>query len=204
MGVSAEARVMAHLARHGYPVPRVYSADGNALIMERLHGPTMLDEFARHPWLLGRHARTLALLHDQLHDLEGPSWLPHQFGSSRTMLHLDLHPANVIITRRGPVVIDWQKAARGDPAADVALTMILLRTRNIPGSLLNRVVGGAARAEFLRRFVSACGGRPTSYHLAQVAAARLATTKLTPNEAARIRRLLQEEALRSASAKDAR
>ena len=45
-----EAAVMAHLRRHGYPVPEVFDADGADLVMERLHGTTMLGDLESHPW----------------------------------------------------------------------------------------------------------------------------------------------------------
>jgi hypothetical protein len=56
-------RVMAWARSHGYPVPRVYERTETDLILDRLHGPTMLADLARRPWRLHRHARTLAGLH---------------------------------------------------------------------------------------------------------------------------------------------
>lgn len=44
-------------------------------------------------------------------------------GSS--LLHMDYHPENIIVTPEGPVVIDWMTALRGDPAADVAYTSLI-------------------------------------------------------------------------------
>ena len=42
------------------------------------------------------------------------------------MLHLDLHPGNVMFTARGPVVIDWTNARAGAPAADVAMAYLIM------------------------------------------------------------------------------
>ncbi len=47
-------------------------------------------------------------------------------GDGPSILHLDLHPANVMLTRCGPVVIDWANAARGEGEFDVALTAVVL------------------------------------------------------------------------------
>jgi aminoglycoside phosphotransferase (APT) family kinase protein len=47
-------------------------------------------------------------------------------GEGPAILHLDLHPANVMLGPHGPVVIDWANAARGDAALDVALTAVVL------------------------------------------------------------------------------
>jgi Ser/Thr protein kinase RdoA (MazF antagonist) len=94
--------------------------------MKRVHGPTMLDDLARRPWSMRSHARTLARLHKQLHEISAPSWLPAPLGEGNALLHLDLHPDNVILDARGPVVIDWPNAARGPSAVDVAHTWIVI------------------------------------------------------------------------------
>jgi len=44
----------------------------------------------------------------------------------KTLCHGDLHPANVIVTERGPCVLDWVDAAHGPAAADAARTLLLL------------------------------------------------------------------------------
>jgi aminoglycoside phosphotransferase (APT) family kinase protein len=42
------------------------------------------------------------------------------------LCHGDFHPDNIIMSPRGPVIIDWVDAAKGDPAADVARTRLLI------------------------------------------------------------------------------
>jgi thiamine kinase-like enzyme len=120
----AEARVMEHARRHGYPVPEVYDVREDGLVLERIEGPTMQEDFERRPWRLGRHMRLLAGLHDRLHELEHPD--------GGTLLHLDLHSLNVILGPDGPVVIDWTNAAAGDPALDPALVWVIFRTSGVP------------------------------------------------------------------------
>jgi aminoglycoside phosphotransferase (APT) family kinase protein len=41
------------------------------------------------------------------------------------LCHGDFHPDNIIMSSRGPVIIDWSDTTRGNPAADVARTSIL-------------------------------------------------------------------------------
>ena len=48
------------------------------------------------------------------------------------LCHGDFHPANVLDAADGPMVIDWTLAARGDPAADVARTRLLLLGGAVP------------------------------------------------------------------------
>src|SRR5262249_52720866 len=43
------------------------------------------------------------------------------------LCHGDFHPINVLGDASQPVVIDWPDAARGDPAADVCRSYVLLR-----------------------------------------------------------------------------
>jgi aminoglycoside phosphotransferase (APT) family kinase protein len=65
--------------------------------------------------------------------------LPAQPGPPR-LCHGDLHPSNVILSRNGPVIVDWFDASRGDPIADVARTSVTLLgdgargPRHLPGS----------------------------------------------------------------------
>jgi serine/threonine protein kinase len=130
-GPEREALVMVHAARHGYPVPRVLEVTADALVLERIEGPTMLAQLRRRPWTLRRHAGLLAELHKRLHEIAAPPPLT-AVGSGDRLLHLDLHPDNVILSPSGPFVIDWTNARRGNPALDVALTWVIVATSGGP------------------------------------------------------------------------
>lgn len=71
------------------------------------------------------------------------------------VLHLDFHPQNVFVLAERNVVIDWQTAVAGQPAADVALTRLLFREAELfPGtSAPMRVVYGAVRRILLRFYL---------------------------------------------------
>lgn len=81
----------------------------------------------RRPWQLRAQAVSPARLHERLHTIRAPTGVPAR-GSGDRLLHLDLHPENVLVSPAGPVVIDWANAARGDAAPDLALTWVLLVT----------------------------------------------------------------------------
>ena len=145
--IEHEARVMEYAGAQGFPVPRVHEvrAAGTEIVMERLDGPMMMDVIARRPYTLRRNATMLADLHDRLHEIPAPDWLmavPALAGAGDRLLHLDLHPLNVMITARGPVVIDWTNAAGGAPLLDVGLTYVLLTCPRPP---VPRVLGAALR-----------------------------------------------------------
>ncbi|HVD51368.1 MAG TPA: phosphotransferase [Candidatus Udaeobacter sp.] len=118
-----EVAIMRYVREHGYPVPAVFDVSGPDLTLERIAGPTMLADLRRRPWRYRTHALTLARLHRELHAIPPPDFLR---GEGAAVLHLDLHPANVMLAPHGPVVIDWANAARGDAPLDVALTAVVL------------------------------------------------------------------------------
>jgi aminoglycoside phosphotransferase (APT) family kinase protein len=153
-----EARTMDYVRSRGYPVPFVDEVveGGTAVVMERIDGPSMVKMIERRPWQMGRQARVLAALHIQLHQIEAPDWLGPAPGTMEgtALLHLDLHPLNVIVAGRGAVVIDWPNAARGTPAADVALTWILLESGQIPGPGPVTAILARFRSVLVRSFVA--------------------------------------------------
>src|SRR6184192_1421582 len=64
-----EVAAMELARQHGFPVPRAQAVTSTDIVMDRVSGPTMLSDLARRPWRLPRHARTLAQLHDRLHEI---------------------------------------------------------------------------------------------------------------------------------------
>ena len=149
-----EVAGMEHARRHGFPVAEAKALDDCDIVMQRLHGPTMLDELGRRPWQIGRHAEILASLHQRLHAIKAPDWLPAPVGAGEALLHFDLHPDNVILTDHGPSVIDWPNVARGPGIADVAYTWIILATAAPPRPTVRaRLTSAIGRRIFLRLFV---------------------------------------------------
>jgi aminoglycoside phosphotransferase (APT) family kinase protein len=142
--MAGEARIMEYVRTHGYPVPAVeeVSDDGCDLVMERVAGRSLVDTMTRAPWRLRHYGGVLADLHRRLHDIDAPAFLtPAPVGTGSSVVHLDLHPLNVIMSPAGPVVIDWSNAARGDPRVDVALAWALIAGARIPGRLIPALLG---------------------------------------------------------------
>jgi aminoglycoside phosphotransferase (APT) family kinase protein len=143
----------------------VESIDGRpASVWERIDGPTMWELAVARPERSAQLGRRLADLQLDLFELVAPVALPRQRdrmvskirtaavkvdpGLARALdlipdqagrprlCHGDLHPSNVILSREGPVIVDWYDASRGDPVADVARTCVMLRGTplHLPGS----------------------------------------------------------------------
>ncbi len=174
---AAEAAVMTHVARHDFPVPVVHAAQGPDLVLERIDGPTMAEALMTGTVELSTSAATLADLHHRLHALPA---LPGSPPEDR-VLHLDLHPENVLLSLRGPVVIDWHNTEDGDPEVDIGMTaLILAQVVVAPGDRPGKLVR-ALLEEFLTHV-----GRDLGRVLDEVVARRAADPHLTAEERHRL------------------
>ncbi len=129
------------------------------IIFERICGPTMLEFATKKPWRIFKAARQFAELQAEMHSRPG-SGLPSQTEKIKTRLegvsllaprtrakltalleslpageavcHGDYHPDNLLMSPRGPVIIDWLDATAGHPLYDVARTSYLLLKAALP------------------------------------------------------------------------
>jgi len=196
----------------------VESEGRHGIVFERLDGPSMLAEIARQPWKLVSFARQLAELHAQIHACPGAAEIPAQRqmlenaicdaeGLSQARLektlatlgqlpdgssfcHGDFHPDNILMTARGPFVIDWMKGTRGNPCADVCCSTILLRTGGLPRGVpfhirvLLKTLRMALETSYVHRYMqvrSATRQQITTWQL-PLMAARLREVKRYPDE----------------------
>jgi aminoglycoside phosphotransferase (APT) family kinase protein len=190
--VEGEARVMAHARSFGVPVPEVFDVAGADIVMQRAVGPTMLEFFGRRPWTYRGLAGLLARLHGLVHrvpaaglDLPVPSGVTA--AETDVLLHRDLHPMNVSLPAAGPMIIDWEGAARGPAIADVAMTWVIVGFSDVPGPRLEAFVARSVQAAFTRAFVREAGPLDESWR--QIAIRnRLTDPNVLPTEAARMRK----------------
>ncbi len=201
-----EAEVMEHVRTAGLPVPRVWRVAPGEMVMDRVEGPTMADALARRPWQAARLGRELAHLHTTLHAIAAPADLrPHRVPGD-AVLHLDLHPQNVILGPDGPVVIDWSNARRGPAAADVADVWVVLAclgrepgtprgpVARLQASVIDRVEP-AIRRRLLDAFLAEAGREPAAALLAEAAEHRLGDGNVRPAEREAIAALVATVAL---------
>ncbi len=139
----------------------LHELDGRlGILYERVDGPTMLRDVGNRPWMVVSHAKTLAALHAGVHSASGDGlptlrvrleraideaaeWLTgderaaaaaalDRLPDGRQVCHGDFHPDNVLLGANGPTIVDWGPAFAGDPAADVAWTILLFRRAGSP------------------------------------------------------------------------
>ena len=154
------------------------------IIYERIVGPSMLDELVRRPWTIFRSARQFAEVHAAMHACQRPElpslresltrairYAPALPEATRTLAsaalqrlpdgnaicHGDYHPDNLIASPRGAIVIDWMTGTHGNPAADVARTVLLFQTAVLPEgvSAIKRVMTQIFRRAFLAAYLRA-------------------------------------------------
>lgn len=166
---------MRYVREHGYPAPVVMSVSGADLVLERATGSTMRVDLARKPWMLLGHARLLADLHRRLHRIPAPEWLP-PIGPGGAVLHLDLHPENVLLHGTGALVIDWANARAGHWADDVAQTVVILTAAD-----LGRATRLALRA-FLRIYLAGFDRATVRAHLPAAIERRMSDPNMTERE----------------------
>jgi aminoglycoside phosphotransferase (APT) family kinase protein len=125
------------------------------LVLERLGARNLLLEIGSQPWRVWTVGRELGRLHGRIHAAVAPESLESVHTRLRERLasalvpdrvrtaalqrlerlptgdrlcHGDFHPGNVLRSAGGTgVVIDWTGASRGDPAADVARSFLIIR-----------------------------------------------------------------------------
>ena len=146
------------------------------IVMERVEGVTMMRWGTTFPWRIYTGAKMMARLHAKVHSKSGGDILNLRDRLRRgieesevvgedlkslalerldslpdgdSMCHGDFHPDNLIMTKRGPVIIDWEFGAKGVLEADIARTVVLVQSGIPLVSGVRRAVIELARKIFL-------------------------------------------------------
>lgn len=125
-------------------------------LQEWRNGVTLLTLLRTRPWLAWSVGRRFGRLQAAIHAIQVPNadwslpWIPLagveeaalqsalQLAARQTdaLLHLDYHPMNVLcVGNRLTTVLDWTNATTGDPRADAARAVTLLRLTPDPAGV---------------------------------------------------------------------
>lgn len=193
LDLSREAEALEILADAGFPVPNLTKRlSKSSLVIERIDGPTMLEDLIARPWTLSRHAKNLARLHRALGKINAPpDWERVSQGDS--IVHLDLHPAAIKMRSGRPVVLNWYRAARGSPAFDAAVTYVILRTAQSDNGRLGRLLVSSLRKRFAKIFIKEFGAEEVLACVREAAELRLLDVNLSSNEREAVFALARDE-----------
>lgn len=158
------------------------------IVFEHVRGQSTLRAVEVRPYRLFWAARLLADLHARVHTSVAPKEIPEQRSqierwiqegdpyltpgqkeTARQLLaelppgnclcHGDFHPANILMTDNGPVIIDWSTGTRGHALADVARTSVLFESASLPDDspwhthLLMKLSRHLLHATYLKRYL---------------------------------------------------
>jgi Ser/Thr protein kinase RdoA (MazF antagonist) len=114
--------------------------------------------------------------------ITAPPGLPEPFGPGDRVLHLDLHPGNIMMTSRGPVVIDWSNQAAGPAGADVAIAYLIMACSEVDDlPLMVRPIVNSVRAAVVRHFLAGVRDEPVPF-IAVAARHRMVDRNVRPSE----------------------
>ena len=150
-------------------------------VFERIEGSSISASLRKNPFRFFQLAGRFAAIHRLIHRA-GSSELPpltehlrrviahasalspaqknqlnsllHALPAGVCVCHFDFHPNNVILSPRGPVVLDWGSARQGNPLADVARTYVLFATDHLagPAAPLVKIWNSAFTQAYLRYY----------------------------------------------------
>ena len=158
----------------------ISDGERRGILMERVEGSMMVSLMMSKPWKNSYYGRILAELQVKVNAQQAPEMISfhprlesnirheaiipedtkeevinvlQELPDGGAFCHFDLHPLNVIMSSRGPVLIDWSGAGKSDPMADLARTWLLCTLPPIPNAL--KPARGILYA-WLRNFFSKC------------------------------------------------
>ena len=137
--VTHEVAVMRHVARHGLRVPLVHGlhagtgGDVDGMVLERVDGPSLVQAALEGRLGTADVGRTLARLHEALHRVPLDGLPGPRPAAGHVLVHLDLHPANVLLDGDTPVLVDWAIARTGPASLDTAMTALTLAAAAVAG-----------------------------------------------------------------------
>ena len=151
------------------------------IVYERIDGPTMLWHIEPTQESISYNAKLMANLQYEIHNVENKlipnlkSEITNRVNHSleisnddkhiiidvlkslpdgNTICHYDFHPDNIIISPKGPIIIDWMNLLVGNPEADVTRTSMMIQSHSLPPNVPNWLIHREYREFFNREYLS--------------------------------------------------
>jgi aminoglycoside phosphotransferase (APT) family kinase protein len=142
----------------------------------------------------------LADLHRQVHEIDAPAWLPQLPDGGDRVVHLDLHPLNVLYGPNGPVLIDWPNAARGRAETDLAQTWLVIESADVSDQGLVARIGAPVKKMLVKRVIGQFDRDAIVPFLRPVAEVRATDRNMRPKEIEAMFAIVDREERRVAGA----
>lgn len=173
------------------------------IVLERIDGQRLADYVRVRPWMLWSGARIYAELYAKIHRCQAPEMPPQrqllleeiennrflsqqetrsiiarldQLQDKQALCLGDFSPSNILMSKNGPVVVDFESALCGNPTADIALQSIKVDCANATGPHFRSWIRTLTYKIFLKHYLELSDARHEeiiAWRL-PVAAARLA------------------------------
>jgi thiamine kinase-like enzyme len=153
----------------------------SGLIYERIDGKTMLRQIEQTIQSVSQNAKLMAQLQFEIHNVDVKFQPNLKFELSRkinaseeisnnekvvivdilnklsdgnALCHYDFHPDNIIISPKGPIIIDWMNVLVGSQAADVTRSSMMIESHALPPNAPNWLVNREYRILFLNEYLA--------------------------------------------------
>ncbi|MHB8131337.1 MAG: phosphotransferase family protein [Mobilitalea sp.] len=160
--------------------------DRKGIIYERIFGVSMLKQIMSRPWTARTYGKQVAAIHYQIHQCkiqglpkqkETFEWnirhtellaedtkqkiliLLSKLPEGEVLCHGDFHPGNIIVDANKEVILDWMTGTVGNPAADVARTILLLKDAALPEGTpriikgISKILRNRLTSAYLKRYL---------------------------------------------------
>lgn len=178
----------------------------SCIIYERIDGPTMLRQIEPTKLSLSQNAKLMAQLHFEIHNVKinfSPNLkteITNKINASqeitshekqiiidilntlpdgKALCHYDFHPDNIILSPKGPIIIDWMNTLVGNQAADITRSSMMIQSHALPPNAPIWLIDREFREFFHEEYL-------TEYFKLSGMDKRLLELWMTPTLAARI------------------
>lgn len=152
-----------------------------SIVYERIDGPTMLWNIEPTAQSMSYHARLMANLQCEIHQVEHkilPNLKPkitqqinhsqeisnhdkqmitnrlNSLPDGNAICHYDFHPDNIIISPNGPIIIDWLNLLVGNQEADVTRTSMMIQSHSLPPNAPSWLMHRELRELFNKEYIT--------------------------------------------------